>query len=190
MHKITKNVMDSEEATRPTPCLTEPERWFPDEQKPDPYAVAACWSCHFQPACARRALAHLPEHGVWGGYRLAPGPGLARTRLALEIVAQRQMGPAVPPEAEVIAALDDLCGTAAQTTVADIVYPPLELAAAPADLDDWREPTDAELLAAERDEIAALQYPIDSDVLFDARGQILLPLDAVMVSPAVIKQAS
>ncbi|EUA17285.1 transcription factor WhiB domain protein [Mycobacterium xenopi 3993] len=36
--------------------------------------MAACWSCHFQRGCARRALAQpLPEFGIWGGYRLAPG---------------------------------------------------------------------------------------------------------------------
>jgi hypothetical protein len=183
MHKITKDVMDAEEATRPTPCLTEPERWFPDDQKPDPYAIAACWSCHFQAGCARRALAEpLPEFGVWGGYRLAPGPGLERTRAYLEIVAGRQMGPAAPPIPAVIDALEDLAGTGERRhpDQADtaVVYPPLELAAAPTDLPDWAEPSELDLIAAEREELAALQYALDLELLVDGRGQILLPLQA------------
>ncbi len=192
-HKITKQVMDSEEAARPTPCLTDPERWFPDEQKPDPYAVAACWSCHFQIGCARRAVEYQPEFGVWGGYRLAPGPGLKHTLAQLEIVAGRQMGPAVPPAPEVVAALEDLAGitprntAAAQTDDADF-YPPLELAPTPVDL-AWREPSVEELAAAAHEEAAALAYEID--LLVDARGQILLPIDGEGDrSPVVVKRAS
>ena len=109
MHKVTKHVMPPEEAIVTTPCKADPERWFPDEQKPDPFAVAACWSCHFQRGCARRALAQpLPEHGIWGGYRLAPGPGLNRTRAQLAIVAGLAMGPPASPGNEVLAALEDL----------------------------------------------------------------------------------
>lgn len=109
MHKVTKHVMSPEEAAAPTPCGADPERWFPDEQKPDPYAVAACWSCHFQRGCARRALSQpLPEHGIWGGYRLAPGPGLNRTRAQLAIIAGLAMGPAASPGPEVVTALEDL----------------------------------------------------------------------------------
>jgi hypothetical protein len=205
MHKITKDVMGAEEATRPTPCLTEPERWFPDDQKPDPYAVAACWSCHFQPACARRALDQREEFGVWGGYRLAPGPKLERTRTHLEIVAGREMGPAVPPIPAVIAALEDLAGTGDQPATpmpvsvqaeTTMVYPPLELAAAPVDLPDWAEPTAQDLIDAQRDELdARWSYPLDLELLVDGRGQILLPLEpgAALGSHsdrAVVKRAS
>lgn len=113
MHKITKHVMPVEEVPANTPCSLDPERWFPDEPKPDPYAVAACWTCPFQAGCARRALAEpMPEFGVWGGYRLAPGPGLERSRAQLAIIAGYEMGPAVSPSAEVTAALADLAGWA------------------------------------------------------------------------------
>jgi len=114
MHKVTKHVMAPEEATAPTPCGADPERWFPDEQKPDPYAVAACWSCHFQRGCARRAVSQpLPEFGIWGGYRLAPGPGLDRTRAQLAIVAGLRMGPTASPGPEVQAAIEELAAAAA-----------------------------------------------------------------------------
>ncbi|MBL3752504.1 transcription factor WhiB [Mycobacteroides abscessus subsp. abscessus] len=92
---------------KPTRCLYEPERWQPDEQKPDPEAVAACWSCHFQRNCARQALDWRETHGIWGGYRLAPGPGLQDTRAQLAIIAGLHMGPAKSPgleTAEVLAA--------------------------------------------------------------------------------------
>lgn len=200
MHKITKHVMDAEEATRPTPCSADPERWFPDEQKPDPYAVAACWSsCYFQGGCARRALAVAPEHGVWGGYRLAPGPGLARTLEQLKIVAGVEMGPAVPPAPEIVAALEDLAGISTTSAAAspaieveEVVYRPLEIVATTVALDEWREPSDLELLAAEQDELDALAYPLDVDFPFDGRGQILLPLldGASPGGHAAVKRAS
>lgn len=113
MHKITKHVMPAAEPTQPTPCQLDADpdddRWFPDSPKPDKYAVATCWTCYFQSSCARRALAEpLPEYGIWGGYRLAPGPGLERTRAQLAIVAGLAMGPAPSPGAEVLEALVDL----------------------------------------------------------------------------------
>ena len=113
---VLPNVCDEPE--RPTPCLYDPERWHPDEQLPDPEAVAACWSCFFQSRCALKALATAAEFGIWGGYRLAPGPGLARTRAQLAIVAGREMGPPVSPGPEVDAVL------AARTSPADIETPP------------------------------------------------------------------
>jgi hypothetical protein len=106
MHKVTKHLMSAEEALAPTPCGNDPERWFPNDQKPDPEAVAACWSCYFQRGCARRALAQpQPDHGIWGGYRLAPGPGLKRSRQQLAIIAGQTMGPPASPGAEVLAVL-------------------------------------------------------------------------------------
>ena len=108
MHKVTKHLMSPEEAVSPTPCASDPERWFPIDQKPDPEAVAACWSCYFQSDCARRALAEpQPDHGIWGGYRLAPGPGLKRSRRQLAIVAGQTMGPPASPGSEVLAALQE-----------------------------------------------------------------------------------
>lgn len=185
MHKITKHVMPSEEATAVTPCATDPERWFPDEQKPDPYAVAACWSCYFQSGCARRALAEpMPEFGVWGGYRLAPGPGLERSRAQLAIIAGHEMGPAASPGPEIAAALEDIAGIGRHTqarvesvATVDNRYAAVDITAALVDLDDWREPTAADLVAAAADEMAALDYPFSAEDLIDAHGQILLPLD-------------
>jgi Transcription factor WhiB len=108
MHKVTKHLMSPEEAVSPTPCASDPERWFPIDQKPDAEAVAACWSCYFQSDCARRALAEpLPDHGIWGGYRLAPGPGLKRSRRQLAIVARETMGPPASPGSEVLVALEE-----------------------------------------------------------------------------------
>lgn len=95
----------SQEPERITPCRYNPERWHPDEQKPDPTAVAACWSCHFQPQCASRALANKESFGIWGGYRLAPGPGLARNRQQLAIIAGAEIGPPTSPGAETLAVL-------------------------------------------------------------------------------------
>lgn len=197
MHKITKNVMAAEEPLFPTACGTDPERWFPDEQKPDPYAVAACWSCHFQAGCARRALAQDEEFGVWGGYRLAPGPSLERRRDQLRIIAGYEMGPAASPGAEVTAALTALAdiergvsadldvataagpvpAAATVTASADDLYPAAEITCSLVELDEWREPTPAELLDAAADERAALEYPVTDDELIGAHGQILLPLD-------------
>lgn len=94
-----------EEPERITPCRYDPERWHPDEQKPDPTAVAACWSCHFQSQCAARALANKESFGIWGGYRLAPGPGLVRSRLQLAIVAGVEIGPPASPGSETLAVL-------------------------------------------------------------------------------------
>jgi hypothetical protein len=94
-----------QEPERITPCRYDPERWHPDEQKPDPTAVAACWSCHFQPQCASRALANNESFGIWGGYRLAPGPGLVRSRQQLAIIAGAEMGPPASPGAETAAVL-------------------------------------------------------------------------------------
>jgi Transcription factor WhiB len=103
MHKLTKHLMSAEEATAPIPCGADPERWFPNDQKPDPGAVAACWSCYFQQGCARRALSEpRPDHGIWGGYRLAPGPGLKRSRQQLAIIAGESMGPPASPGPEVL----------------------------------------------------------------------------------------
>lgn len=187
-HKITKHLMPAEEATRPTPCATDPERWFPDEQKPDPYAVAACWSCYFQAGCARRALSEpAPEHGVWGGYRLAPGPGLARTRAQLEIIAGHEMGPAFSPGPEIIAALEDLAGITLAgtcgTAIADGIATALDsVAAGVVDLDDWREPSAEDLAVAAREERAALA--LYADELVDDRGQILLPLEGPSTEPS------
>jgi Transcription factor WhiB len=119
MHKANRHLMPGDEATAHTPCAVDPERWFPVDQKPDPEAVAACWSCYFQRRCARRALAQpLPDHGIWGGYRLAPGRGLKRSRHQLAIIAGEAMGPPVSPGAEVLRAIehdapaagDDACG--------------------------------------------------------------------------------
>lgn len=202
MHKMNLNVMAAEEAQATTPCAEDPELWFPDEQKPNPTAVAACWSCHFQSGCARRALANpMPEHGVWGGYRLAPGPGLEATRVQLEIVAGNTMGPAMSPSAAVSARLADLAdlpdrpvesyqrGTvdwwsrreqrrdaAAIQQFAAIVTASGDSAVA--DLDDWREhePSDVDLADADA-ELAALEFPVAEDFLTDGRGQILLAWD-------------
>src|ERR1700744_491013 len=108
MHKLNRHLMPSDEATAQTPCASDPERWFPVDQKPDPEAVAACWSCYFQRRCARRALAQpLPDHGIWGGYRLAPGRGLKRSRKQLAIVAGEAMGPPASPGAAVLQALEN-----------------------------------------------------------------------------------
>lgn len=104
-----------DEPERPTPCAYDPERWHPDEQRPDPNTMAACWSCFFQPRCALRALTTEAEHGIWAGYRLAPGPGLERTRRQLAIVAGVECGPAALPSAEVAAIL-----------AGDIVCPPYD----------------------------------------------------------------
>jgi len=107
MHKLNRHLMPSDEATAQTPCASDPERWFPVDQKPDPEAVAACWSCYFQRRCARRALAQpLPDHGIWGGYRLAPGRGLKRSRKQLAIVAGEAMGPPASPGAAVLQAIE------------------------------------------------------------------------------------
>lgn len=193
MHKITKHVMPAEEATATTPCATDPERWFPDEQKPDPYAVAACWSCYFQAGCARRALAEpMPEFGVWGGYRLAPGPGLERSRAQLAIIAGYEVGPAASPGTEITAALEDIAGISREplprrtgaAASAD------QISASLVDLDDWREPTVAELIDAEADELAALEYPFCAEDLIDAHGQILLPLGGGWGSAAMPEPVS
>ena len=109
MHKVNRHLMPSDEAAAHTPCASDPERWFPLDQKPDPEAVAACWSCYFQPRCARRALAQpLPDHGIWGGYRLAPGRGLKRSRKQLAIIAGEAMGPPASPGIEVLRALEQV----------------------------------------------------------------------------------
>ncbi|WP_219068192.1 WhiB family transcriptional regulator [Candidatus Mycobacterium methanotrophicum] len=89
-----------EEPERPTPCFYDPERWHPDAQLPDPEAMAACWSCFFQSRCALKALATDAEFGIWAGYRLAPGPGLKRSRAQLEIIAGMKMGPPMSPGRE------------------------------------------------------------------------------------------
>lgn len=102
MHKLNQQYINDEEPESPTPCLYDPERWHPDEQQPDPAAIAACWSCHFQSRCARRALSLHAEFGIWGGYRLAPGPGLARSRQQLRIVAGLEVGPPASPSAAVL----------------------------------------------------------------------------------------
>lgn len=94
-----------DEPERPTPCYYDPERWHPDEQRPDPTATAACWSCFFQSRCALKALNTEAEFGIWAGYRLAPGPGLERTRKQLAIIAGLEYGPAVSPGAETDAIL-------------------------------------------------------------------------------------
>lgn len=210
MHKMNLHVMAPEEAQVPTPCAEDPELWFPDEQKPNAYAVAACWSCHFQAGCARRALANpMPEHGVWGGYRLAPGPGLDVTRAQLEIIAGNSIGPAMAPSAAVSAALADLAdlpeqpvevlhrGTVdwwsrrEQRTAAgrpdqfgEITPTTFDAAAAVVGLDEWREPTAAELDDAAA-ELATLEFPQASDFLTDGNGQILLDLgwDAPVAAP-------
>jgi hypothetical protein len=105
MHILNQQFINDEEPERPTPCFYDPERWQPDEQKPDPAAVAACWSCFFQSRCARRALALNTEFGICAGYRLAPGPGLARSRQDLRIVAGLEMGPPRSPGVEACAEL-------------------------------------------------------------------------------------
>ncbi len=161
MHKITKHAMPPEEAIAPTPCATDPELYFPDEQKPNAYAMAACWNCYFQRSCARRALAEpQPEHGIWGGYRLAPGPGLERSRRQLAIVAGYEWGPACPPSPELTAALLDAAdreSTGGSST----------------DTRRWPEPR--------RDDIAVDPNswdgpPVDLDT--DSRGQTMLPVPA------------
>lgn len=94
-----------DEPEQTTPCFYDPERWHPDEQRPDPSAMAACWSCFFQSRCALKALNTEAEFGIWAGYRLAPGPGLERTRKQLAIIAGLEYGPAVSPGAETDAVL-------------------------------------------------------------------------------------
>lgn len=113
MHKLNQQYINDEEPESPTPCLSDPERWHPDEQQPDPAAIAACWSCHFQSRCARRALSLHAEFGIWGGYRLAPGPGLARSRQQLHIVAGLEVGPPASPGAAVLLELQQPHTTAA-----------------------------------------------------------------------------
>lgn len=115
MHKLNQQYINDEEPESPTPCLSDPERWHPDEQQPDPAAIAACWSCHFQSRCARRALSLHAEFGIWGGYRLAPGPGLARSRQQLHIVAGLEVGPPASPGAAVLLELQQPHTTAAPT---------------------------------------------------------------------------
>lgn len=92
---VLANIHDEPE--RPTPCYYDPERWHPDEQQPDPAAMAACWSCFFQSRCALKALNTHAEFGIWAGYRLAPGPGLERSRKQLAIIAGLEVGPPAPP---------------------------------------------------------------------------------------------
>jgi hypothetical protein len=204
MHKTNLNVMPGEEAQATTPCAEDPELWFPDEQKPSPTAVAACWSCHFQSGCARRALSNpMPEHGIWGGYRLAPGPALEVTRAQLEIVAGNAMGPAMSPSSAVSARLADLAdlpaqpvefyqrgtvdwwsrrdqrrGAAAAATAQFAEFVTASGDSAVVDLDDWRdrEPSNADLADADA-ELATLEFPVAEDFLTDGRGQILLPWD-------------
>jgi len=106
MHKLNQEFLNDEEPQRPTPCLSDPDRWHPDEQQPDTGAVAACWSCHFQSRCARRALNVRAEFGIWAGYRLAPGPGLARSHQQLRFVAGLEVGPPGSPGAAVSLELD------------------------------------------------------------------------------------
>lgn len=108
MHKVTKHEMRGAEPAAVTPCHADPERYFPEDPLPDPEAVAACWSCFFQRDCALRALTldPQPEHGIWGGYRLAPGPGLKRTRRQLRIIAGIDMGPALSPGAQIDTVLE------------------------------------------------------------------------------------
>ena len=104
MHKVTKHQMRDTEPEQMTPCFQgDPERWFPEGQLPDAEAAADCWSCFYQSRCALRALTldPQPEHGVWGGYRLAPGPGLKRNRKELRIIDGLDVGPARSPGAEV-----------------------------------------------------------------------------------------
>ncbi len=105
MHKVNTHQMRGVEPETATPCkqADDPDRWFPNGQLPDPEAVADCWSCFFQSQCAMRALTlrPKPEHGVWGGYRLAPGPGLSRSRKQLRIIAGLDIGPAASPGVEV-----------------------------------------------------------------------------------------
>lgn len=108
--------------------------------------MAACWSCHFQRGCARRALAQpLPEFGIWGGYRLAPGPGLNRTRAQLAIVAGLAMGPPASPGKEVAAALEDLAAKPTDPVPAAGERTPARRAAARNPL--LRQPCAATLLA-------------------------------------------
>jgi hypothetical protein len=121
MHILNQEFINDEEPDRPTPCLYDPERWQPDEQEPDPAAVAACWSCYFQPRCARRALKLNSEFGIWAGYRLAPGPGLARSRRQLRVVAGLEIGPPRSPGGAASAELERQAqvradGNAANTT--------------------------------------------------------------------------
>lgn len=105
MHKVNTHQMRDTEPDTATPCRQsdDPDRWFPEGQLPDPTAVADCWGCPFQSQCALRALTlePKPEHGIWGGYRLAPGPGLSRSRKQLRIIAGLDIGPAASPGVEV-----------------------------------------------------------------------------------------
>lgn len=94
-----------DEPERPTPCYYDPELWHPDEQKPNPEAMAACWGCFFQRQCAIKALKTAAEFGIWAGYRLAPGPGLEVSRAQLAIIAGREMGPPLSPGPETSAVL-------------------------------------------------------------------------------------
>lgn len=94
-----------DEPERPTPCYYDPELWHPDEQKPNPEAMAACWGCFFQRQCAAKALKTNAEFGIWAGYRLAPGPGLEVSRAQLAIIAGQEMGPPLSPGPETSAVL-------------------------------------------------------------------------------------
>ncbi|MGD9621184.1 WhiB family transcriptional regulator [Mycolicibacterium sp.] len=94
-----------DEPERPTPCYYDPELWHPDEQKPNPEAMAACWGCFFQRQCATKALKTDAEFGIWAGYRLAPGPGLEVSRAQLAIIAGQEMGPPLSPGPETSAVL-------------------------------------------------------------------------------------
>ena len=100
MPPIRNRRMLSEEPESPTPCAVgDSEDWFPDEHNSGDRAIAACWTCHFQSACARRVLTlrPAPEYGIWAGYRLVSGRNLQRTLAQLEIVAGWAEGPAIPP---------------------------------------------------------------------------------------------
>ncbi|MBE5477718.1 hypothetical protein E3G68_005051 [Mycobacteroides abscessus] len=115
-----------DEPERPTPCYYDPELWHPDEQKPNPEAMAACWGCFFQTRCAIKALKTKAEFGIWAGYRLAPGPGLEVSRAQLAIIAGQEMGPPLSPGPETSAVLagervdDPACAaTAVDGTVRD-----------------------------------------------------------------------
>ncbi|EUA32560.1 hypothetical protein I553_3559 [Mycobacterium xenopi 4042] len=68
----------------------------PDEQNPT-LRGGACWSCHFQRGCARRALAQPCPSSASGRIPACARPGLNRTRAQLAIVAGLAMGHPLHP---------------------------------------------------------------------------------------------
>lgn len=54
--------------SRPKPCDTDPEVWFPIRRKHVDAARAVCAECPFRFLCLEDALEIEPEFGVWAGH--------------------------------------------------------------------------------------------------------------------------